>query len=86
MAEGGTYRSHLSLEAMAFVVALSRRRQRSVLNLADRIARRPFKLGDYRTGDATGRKVESLLIEGYLFSFWVDHASCEVRIIEIIRV
>jgi len=86
MPEVRLYQSHLSLEAVAFVVALSKRKQRSILDLADQIARHPFTIGDYRTVDAEGRLVENLLIEGYLFSFWVDHGSCEVRISEILRV
>lgn len=80
------YHSHLSLEAVAFVVALPKKSQRRVLNLADQIARQPFEIGDYRTVDAAGRMIENILLDGYLFSFWVDHAGCEVRIFEIIRV
>jgi hypothetical protein len=67
-------------------VALPKRKQRVVLDLADQIAKHPFRIGDYHTVDAVGRAVENLLFEGYLFSFWVDHATCEVRISEIIRV
>ena len=86
MPELGAYESHLSLETVAFVVALPRRKQRRVLDLADQIARQPFQIGDFQTTDADGRTIENLLLEGYLFSFWVDHASREVRINEIIRV
>ena len=85
MLEAG-YQSHLSLEAVAFVVALPKRKQKVVLDLADQIAKQPFKIGDYQTVDAVGRSVENLLLETYLFSFWVDHATREVRISEIIRV
>ena len=81
-----SYQSHLSLEAVAFVVALPRRKQRVVLDLADQIAKHPFRIGDFQTVDAVGRTVENLLLEGYLFSFWIDHATCEVRVSEIIRV
>lgn len=81
-----TYQSHLSLEAVAFVVALPKRKQRLVLDLADQIATQPFKIGDYTTADAVGRTVENLLLEGYLFTYWVDHAVREVRISEILRV
>ena len=86
MPERGVYESHLSLEAVAFVVALPKRKQRVVLDLADQIARHPFQIRDAQTVDSVGRMVESVLLEGYLFSFWVDHASREVRISEIIRV
>ena len=85
MPEHGSYDSHLSREAVAFVVGLSKKRQRLVLGLADQIARQPFQIGDYRSVDAAGRPIESLRLEGYLFSFWVDHASREVRISEIVR-
>jgi len=86
MPEAGGYESHLSLEVAAFVVALPKRKQRLILDLADQIARQPFKIGDYQTADAADRTVENLLLEGYLFSYWVDHASREVRISEISRI
>ena len=86
MPEAGGYESHLSLEVAAFVVALPKRKQRLILDLADQIARHPFEIGDYPTMDAVGRKIENLLLEGFLFSFWVDHAAREVRISEIVKV
>lgn len=86
MPEDSGYRSHLSLEAAAFLVSLTKRQQRRVLNLADQIARHPFQIGDSQTVDAEGRTVENLLLEQYLFSYWTDHASREVRISEIIKV
>jgi len=85
MAELG-YTSHLSLPAAAMVAGLARRKQRRVLDLADQLARQPFEIGDFRTDDAVGHVVENLLIDGFLFTFWVDHAVREVRITEIIKV
>jgi len=85
MPEASAYQSHLSREAVVFVVGLSRKKQRLILDLADQIARQPFLIGDYQTADATGRSIENLRSEGYLFSYWVDHASREVRISDIIR-
>ncbi len=86
MPEAAGYEGHLSLDAAAFVSALPKRRQRAVLDLADQIARQPFRIGDYQTTDAAGRTVENLLLDGFLFSFWVDHAVREVRITEILKV
>jgi hypothetical protein len=80
------YSSHLSGEAVAFVVALPRRQQKIVLDFADRIAEQPFRIGDYQTSDAAGRAVENLLLEQFLFTYWVDHAAREVRITEIVKV
>jgi hypothetical protein len=86
MPDRSTYSSHLSLEAASFVVSLPRRKQKVVLDFAELIARQPFSLGDYQTRDSVGHTVENLLLEEYLFSYWVDHATREIRISEIIRV
>jgi hypothetical protein len=80
------YTSHLSLAAAAFVVSLPRRKQRQVLDLADQLARHPFEIGDYREQDAAGHTMESLLVDGFLLTYWVDHAVKEVRITEIVAV
>ena len=85
MPESSDYESHLSREAVAFVVGLSKKKQRLVLDLADQIALQPFQIGDYQTVDAVGRTIENLRLEGFLFSYWVDHASREVRVSDIVR-
>jgi hypothetical protein len=85
MPDRSGYESHLSSRAAAFVISLSKRRQRIVLDLADQIAGQPFEAGDYQMLDSTGRNIENLLLEDYLFTYWVDHASREVRITEIVR-
>jgi len=85
MPDSLAYESHLSSSAAAFLVSLSRRKQRLVLDLADQLARNPFRLGDYAINDGTGRMVDNLVIGEFLFSFWVDHAAKEVRITEIIK-
>lgn len=85
MPEASSYESHLSREAVAFVVGLSKKKQRLVLDLADQIALQPFRIGDYQTVDAVARPIENLRFEGYIFSYWVDHASREVRISDIVR-
>jgi hypothetical protein len=85
MAESG-YTSHLSLPAAAMVAGLPRRKQRQVLDLADQLAIHPFEVGDYRSEDAAGHTLENLLIDNFIFTYWVDHAVKEVRITEIIKV
>lgn len=86
MPDSSSYSSHLSVEAVAIVVALPKRKQKVVLDFADRIAEQPFRIGDYQTSDATGRAVENILLEQFLFTYWVDHATREVRIAEITKV
>ena len=47
------------------------------------LARYPFLESDYRLIDADGRPIEHLLIEGAVFSYWVDHSLKLVLITEI---
>jgi hypothetical protein len=56
------------------------------LILPTSLAAHPFQVSDYREADAAGRMVGNLLCDDYLFSYWVDHASREVRITNIIKV
>lgn len=86
MPNSSGYTSHLSTEAVAFVVSLPKRRQRKILDIADTIADYPFQIGDCRTTDAVGHDIESLLADGFIFTYWVDHATKEVRITEIQKV
>jgi hypothetical protein len=85
MAESSGYESHLSSQAAAFLVALPRRQQRQVLDLADQIALHPFQISDYQTVDAAGHEVANLLLDEFLFTYWVDHAVKEVRVSETPR-
>lgn len=71
-------------EAVSFVIGLTKKRQRLVLQLADQISMQPSKIGDYQTADAAGRPIENLRLEGYLFSYWIDHSSRQVRISDIV--
>lgn len=86
MPESSGYSSHLSIPATAFLTGLPRRKQKVVLDLAEQLALHPFRLSDYRTTDAAGREMENLLIDDWLFTYWVDHAVKEVRITEIVKV
>jgi hypothetical protein len=79
------YESVLSVAAANFIISLPRRQQALVLDLADQIARQPFQVSDYRSHDAAGREVENLLLDEYVFTYWIDHAVKEVRIVEIVR-
>ena len=69
--------------AAEFILSLSKRRQRVVMDRAHELARDPFLESDYRLEDSDGRMVEHLLIDGFVFSYWVDHAAKLVMIAEI---
>ena len=53
------------------------------MNRSYELARYPFLESDYRLDDADGRTIEHLLVEGVVFSYWVDHALRLVMITEI---
>ena len=53
------------------------------MDRAYELARDPFLESDYRITDATGRVIEHLLLDGVVFSYWVDHPTKLVMITEI---
>ncbi len=62
---------------------MPKRRQRRVMDRAYELARDPFLESDYRIADASGRIIEHLLLDGVVFSFWIDHPAKLVMITEI---
>jgi hypothetical protein len=77
------YTSHLSLDAARVVSSQPKRQQRNMLDIADQIAKYPFRQGDYQTLDENNRSIDHFLIEKYVYTYWVDHSAKEVRILEI---
>lgn len=53
------------------------------MDRAYELARDPFLESDYRIADASGRIIEHLLLDGVVFSFWIDHPAKLVMITEI---
>lgn len=75
----------LSPKAWEFLSSLSRKRQRRLANLIHQLAESPHQLGDYQTRDSTGRRLENLRFEGYVFTYWADGAVNELRILDIVE-
>ena len=80
------YTSHFSSEAVATILHLPGRKRFKVLDIADRIAAHPIRIGDYPSTDSTGRKVQNLMVDEFLFTYWIDDAAKQVRITEIVVV
>lgn len=53
------------------------------MDRAYELARYPFLESDYRLVDAEGRIIDHLLVDGVVFSYWVNHAMKLVMIVEI---
>jgi hypothetical protein len=83
VAEAAKYRPSFSDLAAEYVLSLPKRRQRKVMDRAYELARYPFIESDYRLTDADGRTVDHLLVDGVVYSYWVDHAAKLVMIAEI---
>ncbi|MEO7415351.1 MAG: hypothetical protein ABIZ81_18555 [Opitutaceae bacterium] len=62
---------------------MSKRKEHKVLLLAREFAAHPFVRSDYSLPDENGRTIEYLLIEGFVFGYWLDHSVRELRIVEI---
>ena len=83
MAEPAQYRPSFSDLAAEFVLSLPKRRQRKAMDRAYELARYPFLESDYRLTDAVGHTIEHILVDGFVFSYWIDHPAKLVMITEI---
>ncbi len=77
------YRPVFAEGAADFLVQIPKRRRQRVLALARQLATHPHIRSDYALPDESGRQIEHLMIEDYVFAYWLDHAVREVRITDI---
>jgi hypothetical protein len=83
MPDRRSYDPVLSSQAVAFLVGLSKSRQRKLIDLIFQLSESPSQVGDYSEPDDSGRAVQFLLIRSTVIAFWADHAAKELRIVEI---
>ncbi|HSY54443.1 MAG TPA: hypothetical protein VK785_08350 [Opitutaceae bacterium] len=57
-----------------------------LLRLLDEIKIAPFRSGDYRQPDETGRMNEVALLDDWLVTFWSDHAVRKIHLVSLERV
>jgi hypothetical protein len=79
------YEPVFSAKAWEVLLACSRRRQGRIARLAHALADFPFRVGDYQTLDSTGRSLENLRIDGFVFTYWPDHGAKELRIVDLVE-
>lgn len=77
------YRPIFSDSAVEFFATLPRRRQQRLLRRVRELAADPFLVPDFKRVDADGRDISHVLIDDFLFSFWPDHATKVVMIVDI---
>lgn len=83
MADRHSYEPVLSSKAAAFLVSLSKLRQRKLIGLLYQLADNPSQIGDYTEPDQTGREVQFIIVRDLLIAFWADHTVREMRIVDI---
>jgi hypothetical protein len=77
------YRPIFSGLAVEFLTTLPRRRQRRLLDRVQELADDPWLVPDFRRRDEDGREISHILIDDFLFSYWPDHATKVLMIVEI---
>ena len=83
MAEAKAYRPAFSDRALAYFIALSRRRQRVLLDRSHELARDPFVPPDFNSLDTDSRIISHVVVDDFAFGYWVDHPAKLVMITEI---
>lgn len=83
MPDRRSYEPVLSSQAVEFVVALSKARQRKLIGLISQLAENPSQTGDYSELDEADRSVQFLQMGDLVIAFWPDDAVKELRIVEI---
>lgn len=68
------YVLHLSGRSLTQLVALSKARQRKLLELLEWIAAHPYHEGQDEVLDKLGRPVQHLREDCFLVAYWPDHA------------
>lgn len=76
----------LGEEAVHAFTSQSARTREELLRILDGLALNPFEQGDYREQGRSGRNFQVKLFGDLLVTWWVDHASREVRVVRLERV
>ena len=78
-----SYRPVFDASVVDALGQLSKQKERKALALVRELALHPFLRSDYSLPDESGRSVDYLLVEEFVFGYWLDHIAREVRIVEI---
>ena len=73
-------------EAVAVLMQCSAREQRLFVDAFDMLGRQPGTTGDYTFVDSDGRQNHVVDLNGFVATFWTDHAARVVRVLLLARV
>jgi hypothetical protein len=77
------YQASFSENSAESLLAMPSNRQRRAMIAAQQLARDPGVVSDYRINDDVGRDVDHLLVDGFVLTYWIDHAVKMVMILEV---
>ncbi len=69
--------------AVSFFISIPKRRQRRLLDRSQELAADPFLVADFQSKDGAGRDISHLIVDGFVFDYWVDHAAKQVIVTAI---
>ena len=78
MARRSNYEVVFAAHAVEFFLGLTKRRQRKLLDRSRELAIDPSLVPDFRSADSIGRTISHLVVDDFIFDFWVDHAARQV--------
>lgn len=70
-------------EALKFISRCSPSDRNWLLNLFHELGEDPFRLGDIRERDQSGRDTELIVMGRFAVLYWADHAVKELKIVDV---
>lgn len=77
------YQTVFSRQALLFAAAADDDTFAEINLWVDRIERMPSTPGDYTEQDADGRELHTTVLTRLAITYWPDHATREIRVIQI---
>ncbi|MES2922263.1 MAG: hypothetical protein V4819_11995 [Verrucomicrobiota bacterium] len=77
------YRLLISIEVVEFIERLPSRNRKALRNVIDGIGRDPMGRSDAEDYDDIGRRLEIAIAGDFAFTYWIDDADRQVKILDI---
>ncbi len=76
------YKPFYADSVVAHFSQLTKRKRRRFLDCTSELAADPFLAPDEHSTDHEGREISHISVDGFIITYWVDHAAKLVMIIE----
>ncbi len=78
------YELFIRHEFYGALLATSKSHREKIVNFIESLAADSFQTGDYAENDSSGRPCFVKITGKYAIFFWADHATKEVRIVDLV--